>query len=223
VGISDYRTISDLSYCDEDATDWYNYLKGRDYQITLLGDPHRQNYPVYDGLASEANVREKFRSILASAEGNDTVVFTTSGHGDGNGQGSSYLCLYSCDPGRDYDCYWDRELLEDIKSAKNSPKIFIFVDHCFSGGLLDELTALPNVTCLTTCTKKGYGYDNAQQKNGAWTYCFLQKGLIEKFGGAAPVSQVFDWAKTNYPSISGNKDAGDQPQMVNNLGDQFYI
>lgn len=26
VGISDYKTISDLSFCDEDATDWYNFL-----------------------------------------------------------------------------------------------------------------------------------------------------------------------------------------------------
>jgi hypothetical protein len=28
VGISDYASISDLSYCDEDATDWYNFLVG---------------------------------------------------------------------------------------------------------------------------------------------------------------------------------------------------
>lgn len=29
-GISDYSAISDLTYCDEDATDWYNYLSALD-------------------------------------------------------------------------------------------------------------------------------------------------------------------------------------------------
>ena len=47
VGISDYLYISDLSYCDEDATDWYNYLNnvmGYD-NIRVLGDSHTSNYP----------------------------------------------------------------------------------------------------------------------------------------------------------------------------------
>ncbi|MBN1329937.1 MAG: hypothetical protein JXA54_10735, partial [Candidatus Heimdallarchaeota archaeon] len=29
VGISDYKAISDLSYCDEDANDWFNQLDPR--------------------------------------------------------------------------------------------------------------------------------------------------------------------------------------------------
>ena len=44
IGISDYKAISDLSFCDEDATDWYNYLSGEGYQITLLGDD-TSSYP----------------------------------------------------------------------------------------------------------------------------------------------------------------------------------
>ena len=40
-GISDYKNISDLSYCDEDATDWYNYLKRLGYQCRVIRrQPH---------------------------------------------------------------------------------------------------------------------------------------------------------------------------------------
>jgi hypothetical protein len=28
VGISDYKAISDLSFCDEDASDWFNFVTG---------------------------------------------------------------------------------------------------------------------------------------------------------------------------------------------------
>ena len=223
VGISDYSQISDLSYCDEDATDWYRYLASRGYQIRLYGDTHKQNYPAYNGLATETNVREAFRQILQQAKVNDTVVFITSGHGSGDGKGNSYLCMYGCNPDQEIDCYTDKELLADIKSSPNKPKIVIFIDHCFSGGMLDELKDIPNVACLTTCTQNGYGYDNAQQQNGAWTYCYLQKGLIEQFKGQGPVQKVFEWSQKAYPTVSGNTDAGDQPQMINNLGPEFFI
>lgn len=223
VGISDYKLINDLSFCDEDATDWYNYLRSKKYQIQLYGDAHRSNYPIYNGLATEINVRKAFRAILAKATDNDTVMLVTSGHGSGDGKGNSYICLYGCNPNVDADCYRDKELLADILGAKNKPKIVIFIDNCYSGGFLDEVVKLPNVCCLTTCSKNGYGYDDSKHQNGAWTYCYLQKGLIETFKGNAPIATVFSWAATNYAAISGNRGAGDQPQMVNNLGNTFAI
>jgi len=223
VGISDYSRIGDLSFCDEDASDWYKYLKAHDYEITLLGDNHRGNYPKYDGLASEAHVRSQLRQILNKAQDEDTVVFVSAGHGYGDGKGNSFLCMYNCNPARDTDCYRDYELLADLKSAPNKPKTFIFIDHCFSGGFLDELKQLPNVACFTTCTKKGYGYDYSPKHNGAWTYTFLERGLVQQFGGNAPVEKVFDWAKDNYTKITGQKQLGDLPQKVNNLGKDFTL
>jgi hypothetical protein len=57
VGISDYASINDLSYCDEDATDWYNFLAGQGYECHVYGDGHTSNYPRHDGTATESNVR----------------------------------------------------------------------------------------------------------------------------------------------------------------------
>ena len=222
-GVSDYTKIGDLSFCDEDATDWYLYLKNRGYEITLLGDVHRGNYPKYDGLATEANVRFQLRRILQEAKSDDTVVFISAGHGSGDGQGNSYLCYVDCDPRADRDCYRDKELLADLQLAKARPKIFIFIDNCYSGGFLDELKSVPNVACFTTCTKKGYGYDYPERQNGAWTYTFLERGMIQQFGGSAPIETVFNWAKNNYFALTGNKGVGDIPQMINNLGKDFQL
>lgn len=221
VGVSDYKDISDLRFCDEDATDWYRYLKERGYEITLLGDVHRGNYPKYDGLATETNVRSQLRRILQEAKSDDTVVFVTAGHGKGDGKGNSYLCYVNYNKGQ--DCYSDKELLEDLRSVSERPNVFIFIDHCFAGGFLDELKTIPKVACLATCSKNGYGYDFARGQNGAWTYTFLEKGMNQQFGGSAPVEKVFKWAKDNYVKVTGRKSSGDIPEMISNLGDDFKL
>ena len=39
IGISDYEgTVNDLTYCDDDAVDWRNYLQGQGYTVTTLID-----------------------------------------------------------------------------------------------------------------------------------------------------------------------------------------
>jgi hypothetical protein len=105
VGISDYQSISDLSYCDEDATDWYWQLDGLGYECHVYGDGHTSNYPRYDGTATEATVRADMQDLAAHAQSGDTVVFATSGHGSGNGYGSSYLCMWDCSGSA--GCYYD--------------------------------------------------------------------------------------------------------------------
>jgi hypothetical protein len=96
VGISDYKAISDLSYCDEDATDWYNYLVGQGYStsnIRVLGDSHSSNYPAYYAIATEYNYKAVLQWLADSTSSGDVVCFITSGHGSGDGRGSSFLCL----------------------------------------------------------------------------------------------------------------------------------
>ncbi|MEM2142007.1 MAG: caspase family protein [Candidatus Thorarchaeota archaeon] len=215
VGISDYKAISDLSYCDEDATDWYNYLKNvmhYDY-IRVLGDTHTSNYPVYYALATEYNVKQSL-SWLAGADGDDVVAFITSGHGSGTGTGSSYLCMWDSGSGENGENgnLYDTEL-DDYVGSWSAARIFIFVDHCYSGGLIPEIQALANsarVYMTTTCTQNGYGYDDPTHKNGAWTYYFLEYGLISHFGSNPPTTMesCFSYALAAYP-YSG----GDTPQQ----------
>ncbi|UJG40538.1 MAG: hypothetical protein K9W45_11965 [Candidatus Heimdallarchaeum aukensis] len=226
VGISDYKAISDLSYCDEDATDWYNYLNGIGYEhIVVLGDGHTDNYPKYDGLATEYNVKQALQDMVASADSDDVIAFISSGHGSGNGRGSSYLCMWDCssgENGEDGNLY-DTELAAILDNAV-ADRIFVFLDHCYSGGFGDDLMNMPNsehVYLTTTCTERGYGYDDSEHQNGMWTYYFLEYTLIGHFNGdvTTPMEDVFDYAFANYPKNHGV----DAPQEFDGNTALFYI
>lgn len=214
VGISDYKAISDLSYCDEDATDWFNYLTQvcgyQSENIIVLGDLHTTNYPQYDGVASEYNIKF-YLQWLAAQEGE--VAYITSGHGSGDGSGSSYICAWDCasgENGEDGDLY-DTEVAAILDDAV-AESIFVFVDHCYSGGFGPELMAMPNsnaVYCTTTCTEDGYGYDDSAHLNGMWTYYFVEYTLINHFGSSPSTTMeaAFDYALAAYP-----RSGGDTPQ-----------
>jgi hypothetical protein len=207
VGISDYASISDLSYCDEDATDWYNQLTALGYECHVYGDGHTSNYPRHDGYATEANVRAAMQGLADHAQSGDQVAFITSGHGSGNGAGSSYLCMYDCSGSA--GCYYDTELAADVGDFDSGVNIFVFIDHCYSGGMGPELMSLSNsqyIYCTTTCTEDGYGYDDSQHSNGAWTYYFLDYTWQSHFSGnqGQSMESIFDYAAANYPHSGGD-------------------
>ncbi|MFX1532713.1 MAG: Ig-like domain-containing protein [Promethearchaeota archaeon] len=222
VGISDYQSISDLSYCDEDATDWYYHLDNMGYDCQVYGDGHTNNYPIYTGTAYESTVRSAIQDLADVAQPGDTVVFTTSGHGSGNGAGSSYLCMYDCSGSQ--GCYYDTELAADIGLFANGVKIFVFIDHCYAGGMGPELMALSNsanIYVATTCTEDGYGYDDSSHQNGAWTYYFLQYSWQQHFNSNPHQSMesIFAYALSNYPY-----GGGDTPQEFDgNSSEDFYL
>ena len=221
VGISNYLYISDLSYCDEDATDWNNQLVGLGYECHVYGD-QTNSYPNYYGTATESNVRAAVQELAAHAQSGDDVCFLTSGHGDGTGSGSSYLCMLDCSGSS--GCYYDTELASDIGQFDSGVNIFVFIDHCYSGGMGPELMALSNndyIYCTTTCTDDGYGYDDPSHQNGAWTYYFLAYSWQSHYGGDAgdAMETVFDYALAAYPH-----SGGDTPQEFDgNSGSNFYL
>lgn len=225
VGISDYKAISDLSFCDEDATDWYNFLEAQGYYIVaVLGDGHPEDYPRYDGTASESNIRAALAEMNALAGPGDTCVFTTSGHGGeykiGRGPSATYqqyLCCWDCSSGEDGQdgILWDDEfpaLFADF-TDKN---FFVFYDHCYSGGFYDE--AVPSNWFITsTCTNDGYGYDMTTYSNGAWTYFFLEATLANN--PSMSMEDAYAAAAAIYPY-----DGGDFPQMFDgNTAYDFYL
>jgi FlaG/FlaF family flagellin (archaellin) len=221
VGISDYGYISDLSYCDEDASDWYDQLTSIGYECRVYGDGHVSNYPRYDGKATENVVRNAMQGLAAHAQPGDTICFITSGHGDGNGAGSSYLCMWDCSGSA--GCYYDTELAADVDQFASGVKVFVFIDHCFSGGMGPELMALSNsanIYCATTCTEDGYGYDAPTYQNGLWTYFFLDFSWQSHYGGDAgdAMETIFNYAHANYPY-----GGGDEPQEFDGSGTSFYL
>ncbi|MHA1221573.1 MAG: caspase family protein [Candidatus Heimdallarchaeota archaeon] len=195
VGISDYKAISDLSYCDEDATG---------YTCTVLGD-NTNSYPQFDGLATEANVYAALAYYLALADDDDIVVFATSGHG-GATRGrvrNSFLCMWDCGAGEEgYDGYiFDYEMAPVFKDAVCN--WFIFLDHCNAGGMNEVMgnANSANGYMAVTCTDRGYGYDYPPGLNGAWTYFFLEVAWQGHFDGSFTVSMedIFDYAVSIYP------------------------
>ncbi len=227
VGISDYKAISDLSYCDEDATDWYNHLKNTMgfNNVYVYGDGHTANYPKYDGKATEYTVKQALTNMVNSADSDDTICFITSGHGSGNGAGSSYLCMWdsgSGESGENGNLY-DTEL-KDILEHAVAAKIFVFIDHCFSGGFGPDLMAMGNkarVYLSTTCTANGYGYDDSSHQNGAWTYYFLQYTWISHYSAAphTAMEDIYSYAYAVYPY-----GGGDTPQQYDgDTANKFYL
>ena len=214
VGISDYEAVSDLRYCDEDATSWYNYLVGKGYTCWVYGDGHTQDYPRYDGKASEYNVRHAIRNVMELADSNDHVAFVFSGHGNGDGRGNSSLCLWDAGMrGGSYDGYYrDTELAADFESCR-ADKLFVFLDACYSGGM-NEVVSIPNaghVYMTTTCTQRGYGWDLQAFSHGAWTHFFLVLGLEGYGHNNWDMATCYDWAYAQYKAYYRDnlEDTGD--------------
>ncbi len=153
IGVSDYKSIGDLNFCDEDVTSWYQFFKKKEYKLYVYGDKHKENYPHYSGLATEKHVRHRITKLLSKITENDTVAIVVSGHGNGDGEGNSYLCMYDCD-GDKKGSYTDKEFYEDVKDVKC--QLFVFFDNCFSGGMLDELKKVDKVFATSTCSEKGF-------------------------------------------------------------------
>jgi hypothetical protein len=225
MGISNYASISDLSYCDEDARDWYNFLAGKGYECHVFYDgSYTSNsftqIPAANkiGYGTEANVRGAIQGLAAHAVSGDQVVYVTSGHGSGTGTGSSYLCMYDCSGSA--GCYYDTEIAADLSLFASGVKIFFFVDHCYSGGIGPEVMALSindYIYMTTTCTANGYGYDDSSHSNGAWTYYFLENYLVSH--PTASMETCFDSASAVYPY-----DGGDTPMEFDGLTtSSFYL
>ena len=74
----------------------------------------------------------------------------------------------------------DTDLASDLGgNGRNQSRTFVFIDACFSGGLIEELLdSIPRVVGTTTCTRKGFGYDDERTHSGAWTHGFLTRWLV---------------------------------------------
>ncbi|MBN2228348.1 MAG: caspase family protein [Candidatus Thorarchaeota archaeon] len=209
VGISDYKAIGDLQYCDDDAVDWYWYLQNMGYDdIVVLGD-NSSFYPKYDGLATEHNAKLALLDMVSKAGPKDTIAFITSGHGSGDSRGSSLLCMWDITAGEDGEdgYFWDVEVAAILALAV-ADQIFVFIDHCFAGGFGDDLMNMPNsqhVYLAATCDIMGMGWDAGEYSNGMWTYFFLEYTLINIFDSDphTEMELAFEIAAAAYPFKGG--------------------
>ncbi|MCY3411655.1 MAG: pre-peptidase C-terminal domain-containing protein [Candidatus Heimdallarchaeota archaeon] len=224
-GISNYQSISDLSYCDDDARDVYNYLTGKGYEVKTFGD-NTNSYYGYEGLATEGNVRAAIQSLASHAQAGDEVVIWASSHGgatgtydgawqysgssytgDNPGTGYSYLLMwdFSSSPSTSNEfstsdeSYSAGEMRQDFESFASGVNIFLGIDACQSGGFGYELaqsTRYSNWYLALACGVNGYGYDASQYSNGMFTYWYLERGLIAQ--GTTNAHTAFIYADGQY-------------------------
>ena len=120
--------------------------------------------------------------------------------------------------------FYDTELAAILDDAI-AERIFVFIDHCYSGGFGPDLMSMGNgarVYCTTTCTEDGVGYDVPSQQNGAWTYYFLVYGWIDNFHSSATTSMesVFNYAHEDFPH---SNEGNDSQQYDGNTSTAFYM
>lgn len=201
------------------------------YQCWVYGDGNISNYPNWNGYATEYNIKQILQSVISIASENDTIAFVSSGHGGYGGINSSYLCMWDSGSGENGENgnLWDYELAVLFANSKAS-RNFIFLDHCYSGGFIDNIAALPNNStfyCTTTCTTTGFGYDVDEYQNGAWTYWFLEWGLVNGSSNSTNIECNFNatWNAyyTDY-TLLGDNWVADQPmQFDGNPNENFYL
>ncbi|UCG02663.1 MAG: caspase family protein [Candidatus Heimdallarchaeota archaeon] len=232
VGISDYKVVSDLEYCDEDATDWYNFLDSKGYDCKVLGDGHTGNYPRHDAKATEANYNSYLEDLIDVAYSGDSIIFTTSGHGDYQGVVFYWINAWdSCsgESGEDGNLT-NIELGAIFNGLRDGANAFVFIDHCYSGGMGPNLMYTDNgdqIYCTTTCTEDGHGYDDDGYDNGLWTYYFLDFSWQQEYGGNPGYSleTIFDYANgEEYQDEPQTEYPDDEPQEFDgNPSYSFYI
>jgi len=152
IGISDYEgTANDLQYCDDDAMDWQNFLKGEGYAVTILTDRE----------ATAANIESKLTQLLANEDADDYVVFAYSGHG------TSYQGYGSCIVSTDL-YYMTHGYFESAFDTADSHHIYFAFDACKIGGF-QGLIQTNRVGAFASNTKYSYDGDSTM-KNGVFTY-----------------------------------------------------
>ncbi len=180
IGISDYAgTTNDLTYCDDDARDWRDYLVGQGYTVTTL----------LDAAATKAAIEAAVASLVSLSIAGNEIAFAYSGHGSRGNMVSADLYYLSST--------WFGGMFAGVGSTKMS---FNF-DACQIGAFGTALNKAGRVIALASDTKK-YSYDGtAAMANGVFTYYqmlgFGQQGYVyAEDDDAYAVQQMIAWAAT---------------------------
>lgn len=188
IGISDYDgSANDLTYCDDDARDWKNFLSGQGYNVVLLTD--RQ--------ATADAIEAKINELLANEDADDYVAFTYSGHG------TTYRKYGSCMISTDM-VYMTHGWLESMFDSADSSHIYFAFDACKIGGFKGVVT---DGRVGAFASNKDYSYDGTgNMGNGVFTYYQMDGWDNQHFtnfedDAAYAVQKMEDWA-AGYAGVS---------------------
>jgi len=212
IGISDYESIRDLNYADDDAYDIRNALVNHGWEpshITLL----------IDSAASKAGIQNAITTLDSNADSDDVVLFFFSGHGyavpdvppfDEDDHYDEVLCAWDTwfSDSFIFNVIVDDELGSWLDRLEAQAKVVI-LDSCFSGGFLKaggetvKTMDLPRVflrdgfskdlykpgyVVLTACDEEETSMETSALKNGVFTYY-----LVEGMGPGLPADTDSDY------------------------------
>ena len=161
IGISDYKgTANDLSYCDDDATDWKARLVAEGYTVTSLLDLN----------ATKANIESAVNALASLSAAGTEITLCYSGHGSRGNIVSTDLYYISTS--------WFKTKFANSTSTK----MFFCFDACQIGAAATDLNK-PGRVIAVASNRTSLSYDgDATMKNGVFTYYqmigFDSQGLI---------------------------------------------
>ncbi len=225
VGIADYNHMQSLKYTDDDAYQFYAFLKSPeggaipDEQITLL----------IDDAASKRNILTKMEQLYRKADENDVVIMYYSGHGlDG-----SFVP-------HDYDGFNNtiahKDIMTIFDNSRAKHKICI-ADACHSGSLyasrginqdLDNYYSALDVTesgtaLLLSSKTEEVSLEYSGLRQGVFSH-FLIRGLKGEANTNSDqivsVSELYNYIEYNVNEYTANKQ---HPDLIGNFDPEMPI
>lgn len=172
VGLSNYRgSSSDLTYSDDDARGFYQYLTTAMSRETKSG----KVVLLQNEQATASTIRKTIREVFSQSTENDIILFYFSGHGSENG----FI------PFEVYEPVTHEEIKGFFRSSKAAYRLCI-ADACFSGTIsqgnaqssFSTLSSLSDskIAVIMSSKPSQTSQENSSLKQGVFSY-FLVKGL----------------------------------------------
>jgi hypothetical protein len=170
VGISDYKYINDLKYCDDDAVEYFDKMG------VAWGMDHVRSFT--NSQATKSAILNSIAWLGEKAGPDDTVMFEFSGHGDRSNPGYFY-CYNSL-----LDSYSNDISAVELAAAfrqVSAAKTVIILDCCFSGTFEYEMAQNGRVIMMA-CRDNQYSEESGELGNGVYSYFVLK--AIDNFSAA---------------------------------------
>ncbi len=141
VGISGYKSITQLNYADDDAEAFRDFL----VNAKIVKDANDVRLLI-DSVATKAQIYSELRKISAKVKpnNNDRVFIYFAGHGDNDMETEQgYLLAYGC---TDTVAYYDNDavfipqLESVVDGIAKKAKVILITDACRSGNLAGQMS-----------------------------------------------------------------------------------
>lgn len=177
VGVTNYATMSNLSYSDDDAWQMYGFFKSPEGGAI----PEQQIKVITNEDATRENIITAMKTTLLRADENDVVVFFFSGHGIPG-------ALLPVDYNGFHNTLKHQEIQQILQSSKARHKVAI-LDACYAGSMLaakgiQSLNQIYSETeggtaILLSSGSEEISLEDKGLKSGIFSY-FIRKGLLGK-------------------------------------------